>query len=916
MSTPRKLLLTAIALAILAAPGRAPAADDAYLSKLPPLLDRELFFGDPEYSGAQLSPNGEYISFVKPYNDVRNVYVKTREEPFDEARPVTADARPVLAYFWSRDSKYILYVQDKLGNENWHVYAVDPSAAPDAESGVPPARDLTPIEGITARIYALPKNAPDRIVVGMNDRDATYHDVYDVSIGTGERKLLIENTEKVGGYTFDLEGNVRLATRQTDDGGTEILRVNDDGTLAQIYTCSWEESAFPIRFDKDGKRFYMETNKGPDADLSRLALMDPSTGAEELVESDPENEVDFGSPVFDRGTDELIATVYVGDKVRIYPRTDEVKKDLEFFDKNLPDGEYNVQSSTNDMRYHLISVSRDVDPGSVYLYDREKKRIELLYKSRPELPSEYLAEMKPVRYRARDGLEIPAYLTVPRGAEPAGLPVVIFPHGGPWARDRWGYDGYAQFLANRGYAVLQMNFRGSAGYGKSFLNAGNKEWGFGAMQHDITDGVKYLIDQGVADPERVAIFGGSYGGYATLAGVTFTPDLYAAAIPYVAPSNLVTLIKSFPAYWRPFMKRWYLRVGDPDDPDDKKDLIARSPLFKASEIKSPMLVVHGLNDPRVKKSESDQLVVALRERGVNVEYIVAPDEGHGFRAPENRMALAVAIERFLAKHIGGRYQEEVPEGLAAKLAELTVDVETIALPDATLAGYAETAPLPEFAPGFVGEMKVRYKAGVTMGDQAVDVDVTRQVKSAELEGTPVWVIETVQVSSFGTTIDSSYVSAKSLRPLKRSMSMGGMTALASFTDDKIEGTIDMGGNQMPIDVDLSAPVLCDGGALEFALGALPLADGYETTLRTFDSALQQVRSWSLAVSGPESVESEAGSYNAYKIVMEPLDGGTDHSTLYVKADAPRYIVKKTGKLHARAGGGDMSMELTSVETAQ
>ncbi len=913
MSAVRGFLLLTLTLAVLAVPCHALAAEDAYLSALPPLLDRELFFGDPEYSGAQLSPDGEYISFLKQYNEVRNVYVKKRGEPFDRAKPVTADARPVLGYFWSHDSKYILYVQDKLGNENWHVYAVDPSASAESGTGVPPARDLTPIDGITARIYSLPKDAPDVMIVGMNDRDATYHDVYRVSIATGERELLIKNTEKVGGYTFDLDGNVRLAVRQMDDGGTEILRVDDDGSLARIYTCSWEESAFPIRFHKDGKRFYMVTNKGADADLSRLALVDPQTGAEEFVESDPEKEVDFGSPVFDESTDELIATVYVGDRVRIYPRTDEVRKDLEFFESHLPEGEYNVQSSTDDMRYHLISVSRDVDPGSVYLYDRKKKKVELLYKSRPDLPSEYLAEMRPLRYTARDGLEIPAYLTVPRGVEPKNLPVVIVPHGGPWARDFWGYDGYAQFVANRGYAVFQMNFRGSAGYGKGFLNAGNREWGSGAMQHDITDGVKYLIDKGIADPKRVAIFGGSYGGYATLAGVTFTPDLYAAAIPYVAPSNLVTLIKSFPAYWGPFMKRWYLRVGDPNDPEDKKDLIARSPLFKASEIRTPMLVVHGLNDPRVKKSESDQLVVALRERGINVEYLVAPDEGHGFRAPENRMALAVAIERFLFKHIGGRYQEEVPERLAVKLAELTVDVDAVELPDKTLVAYAETAPLPEFAPSLMGEMKVQYKAGVTMGERAVDLDVTREVKSAEVDGTPAWFIETISVSSFGTTIDTSYVGKETLRPIRRTMKMGGVSAHVSYSDDKIEGVFNAGGIKTPIDVDLAAPVLCDGSALEIMMGALPLADGYETTLRTFDSLTQQVRSWSLKVSGPESVESAAGPYSAYKVVMEPLDGGTDSSTLYVKADPPRYVITKAGKLHAKAGGGSVSMELTAVD---
>jgi dipeptidyl aminopeptidase/acylaminoacyl peptidase len=286
--------------------------------------------------------------------------------------------------------------------------------------------------------------------------------------------------------------------------------------------------------------------------------------------------------------------------------------------------------------------------------------------------------MKPIRYRARDGLEIPAYLTLPRGVEAKNLPVVVHPHGGPWARDGWGYDPYAQFLANRGYAVLQMNFRGSTGYGKHFLNAGDHEWGTGAMQNDITDGVKYLIDQGIADPDRVAIFGGSYGGYATLAGVAFTPDLYACAIPYVAPSNLITLVESFPAYWRPWLEgSWFKRVGDPDVEADRLDMIERSPLFKADAIKCPLLVVHGANDPRVKQHESDQIVVALRTKGKDVEYIVAPDEGHGFRAPENRKALAVAMERFLSKHLGGRLQEDVPADTAERLGEITVDVTQV-----------------------------------------------------------------------------------------------------------------------------------------------------------------------------------------------------------------------------------------------
>jgi dipeptidyl aminopeptidase/acylaminoacyl peptidase len=897
------------------APAAGAAAESDYLKSLPPLIDRELFFGDPEISGSQLSPDGEYISFIKAYNDVRNVYVKKRKDSFDKAKPVTADDRPVLGYFWSRDSKYILYVQDKLGNENWHVYAVDPSADPDPDTGVPPARDLTPVEGITARIYAVPKNTPGEFIVGMNDRDATYHDVYRVNIATGERELLIENTFKAGGFFYDLEGNVRLAIRQMDDGGLEILRVDGDD-LVQIYTCTWEETAYPVRFHKDGKRAYMQTNEGADVDLTRLVLLDPMTGEIEHVESDPEGEVDFGGAVFSNETDELIATAYVGDRTRVYPKNEQVEKDLKFFEEKLPEGEYNVQSSTRDMRYHIVSVGRDVDPGSVYLYDREKKKIELLYKSRPELPTEHLASVKPIRYKSRDGLEIPAYLTLPKGAEPKNLPVVINPHGGPWARDYWGYDPYAQFIANRGYAVLQMNFRGSSGYGKKFLNAGNKEWGFGDMQHDITDGVNYLIDQGIADPDRVSIFGGSYGGYATLAGVTFTPDLYAAAIPYVAPSNLVTLIESFPAYWGPFIKRWYLRVGDPKDEEDKKDLIARSPLFLADKIKTPMLVVHGLNDPRVMKSESDQLVVALRERGINVEYIVAPDEGHGFRAPDNRLALAAAAEKFLAKHLGGRCQEDMTAAIAEKLAELTVDVSTVELADNLLASYAETAPVPDFNEAMIRQMKMEYDAEVEIRGEAMAMSVTREVMEGEINGTAAWLVITNTDSDLGASVDTFFVDKGTLAPIAHTITRGQMKAYGEYKADSIEGEISMGSQVVPIDVSLAAPVAPDGSALEIAVVALPLAEGYETTLRMFDVVAMKVRPWSLKVVGVEKAEVPAGSFDAYKVTIEPLDGGADTTTMYVGVESPRCLLSKSAKLPAMAGGGNSSMTMTKMEEVE
>jgi len=887
-------------------------ANTAYLSDLPPLIDLELFFGDPEISSSQLSPDGEYITFLKAYNDVRNIYVKGIDEPFDDAKPLTADERPVMGYFWSQDGKYVLYVQDKLGNENWHVYAVNPSDDPDPDTGVPPARDLTPIEGITARIYAVPENRPGEMIVGMNDRDATYHDVYRVDIATGERELLIENTQKVGTWVYDLDGNVRLAVRQLDDGGTEILRVDGD-ELVQVYSCAFGESCFPSRFHKDGERTYMVTNKGEDVDLTKLVLFNPETGEEEFVESDPEGRVDFSGGVFDEDTEELIATVYVGDRTRIYPREKKIEKDLERLRKEFPDAEFNLQSSTEDMRLHLISVGTDVDPGSLYLYDRKSGDIELLYRSRPDLPSEHLAPMQAVRYKARDGLEIPAYLTVPKGAEAKDLPVVILPHGGPWARDYWGYDPYSQFLANRGYAVLQPNFRGSTGYGKKFLNAGNKEWGIGAMQHDITDGVKYLIDEGIADPDRVAIFGGSYGGYATLAGVTFTPDLYAAAIPYVAPSNLITLIKSFPAYWGPFIKGWFKRVGDPEVPEDKADLMARSPLFKAEEIKVPMLVVHGLNDPRVKKSESDMIVVACRERGLDVEYIVAPDEGHGFRAPDNRLALAAAIERFLGKHLMGRYQEDVDEEIMNKLAELTVDVDEVTLPDTTKEAYAETAPLPERSPGALRPMTVKYTADMNVSGQEMQVEMTREVRETELDGTPVWSIVTGSQTPMGAAADTFYVDKETLLPLARSITQGAAVVKLEYLPDAVKGKITMGSQEIPIDVKLNAPIMPDGGALEVVLAALPLAPEYETTLRIFDVLKQTVRPMALKVVAKETVDVASGSFETYKVSLEPLDGEPDAMTVNVRMEAPACMVHKEATLPPMTGGGTMIMKATSIE---
>ncbi len=654
--------------------GLAAAKEDS----MPPLIDREIFFGNPEMMSAKLSPDGQWISFLKPFNGVRNIWVKKTDEPFDKARPVTASTtRPIPSYFWSRDGRYLLYVQDKGGDENYHVYALDPHAEVAAGKAVPDARNLTEVDGVRAEILHLSKVDPDLLFVGINDRDPAWHDLYRVKISTGERTLIRENQEQISSWYIDLQDRLRMVSKSTPDGGTQLLSVSGNG-LKPVYECSYLEHSAITGFHPDGDKAYLVTNKGDDVDLTQFMFINPDDGSVELIESDPEKQVDFGSAWFSELTDELIATSYRGDKKRVYFKNKQWEADYEWLKQQLPGHEIGVGSATRDESLVMINANSDTDPGASYLFDRKAKTLDFLYRPRPDMPIEHLVKMEPIRYPSSDGLEIPAYLSLPRGVPARMLPLIVYSHGGPWSRDTWGYHSFAQFLANRGYAVLNVNFRGSTGYGKAFLNAGNREWG-DKMQDDLTWGVKYLVDKGIADPKRVGIMGGSYGGYATLAGMTFTPDVYAAGCSIVGPSNLLTLMDSIPPYWESFRKRMYQRVGNPDIEADRKEMMRQSPLNSAHKIKAPLMIVQGKNDPRVKEAESEQIVIAMRELGLPVQYINAPDEGHGFRRPVNNMAFIAAAEEFFAQHLGGRYQKSMPEDVARRLKEITVDVSTVKL---------------------------------------------------------------------------------------------------------------------------------------------------------------------------------------------------------------------------------------------
>lgn len=645
------------------------------LAQQPPIIDRAAFFGEIQIAAAQISPDGQYISFLKPYKGTRNIWVKKASEPFSAARPMSHEAtRPVRGYFWSRDSKYLLYAQDAGGDENFNVYAIDPTQPADPSTGTPPTRALTNYKGVRTEIFAAPKSKPDTLYIGLNDRDKRWHDLYELSISTGEKKLVKQNTEQIAGWDFDNSGTLRIAERTNKAGDTEILRVEPDG-FKLIYSCTVLESCGVAGFDADNKQVYLITNKG-DVDLTEIQMLDPSTGSTKTYEKDPENRVDSEGLLQSEVDYHVFFTRYEDDRSRLYFKDKAFENEYKWLQSKLPGKEIDFGARSKDENIWIINAHSDVEPGETYVWNRKAKKLDLQYRIREELPRDALSERKPYRYKSSDGLEIPAYLTLPKGLPAKNLPLVVFPHGGPWGRDTWGYDTFAQFFANRGYAVLQPNFRASTGYGKKFLNAGNGEWGR-KMQDDLTWGVKALIADGTVDPKKVAIAGGSYGGYATLAGVAFTPDVYAAAVAIVAPSNLITLLDAIPPYWEAGRKQMYTRMADPTTPEGKALLIAESPLTKAKDIVTPLMVVQGKNDPRVNIRESNQIVAAVRDNGKPVEYLVAPDEGHGFARPINNLAMVTAIEQFLPKYLGGRYQKDVPADVEAKLKELIVDPKTV-----------------------------------------------------------------------------------------------------------------------------------------------------------------------------------------------------------------------------------------------
>jgi dipeptidyl aminopeptidase/acylaminoacyl peptidase len=608
------------------------------------LIPLDVLFGNPERVAPDISPDGTQLAWIAPHNGVLNVSVApvgADGVDWAAAQVVTDDTdRGIRDFSWAHDGRHLLYVQDTGGDENWRLHDVDLVTGE--------RRDLTPFENVQARIVATEPKFPTEVLVGLNRDNPQLHDVYRLDLVTGELVKEVENPGFLG-FLADATMTVRLAAAPHEDGSVDVrIRDGADADWRLLLTVPAEDSLTtePIAFTADGGSVLMLSSLG--ADTARLVRIDLATGATEVLAADPEADV-TGVRLHPVTREPQIVTV-LRDRSRYQVLDPSLEPDLAAI-RALHPGDPQFSGGDDTDTTWLVSFTNDAGPVTFFSYDRPTRTGRFLFEARPELSRYQLAAMEPFSFAARDGLTIHGYATFPPGAPRAGLPMVLDVHGGPWARDVWGYNPEAQWLANRGYLCVQVNFRGSTGYGKSFVNAGDREWG-AKMQTDLTDAVAYAVGQGWADPERVAIYGGSYGGYAALAGAAFNPDVFCCAVDVVGPSNLKTLIETIPPYWAPMIATFYRRVGNPET--DAEFLWSRSPLSRAGSIRMPLLIAQGANDPRVKQAESEQIVEALREAGIDHEYMLFPDEGHGFAKPENRLRFYAAADRFLAKHLGGR----------------------------------------------------------------------------------------------------------------------------------------------------------------------------------------------------------------------------------------------------------------------
>jgi dipeptidyl aminopeptidase/acylaminoacyl peptidase len=599
----------------------------------PELIPLEILFGNPDKFSPRISPDGRRLAYIAPHDGVLNVWLGTVGS--DDFKPITDDRdRGIRSFNWCHDNRTILYTQDQGGDENFRIYSVNTDGGPVV--------DRTPFDGVQAQLLALSKERPDQVVIGINKDNEQLHDAYVLTLSTGDLEKVAENPGYVQ-WAVDQQLSVRGGAAPRPDGGFDfhiddklVLGVDmEDGLSTDI-----------IGFTHDGTGLYVKTSTG--ANAARLLLLDLVSGQQTVIAEDPKYDIDI--VVLHPDTRQVQVVVFLEDRLRYEVLDPSVQGDIDALQR-LHHGDLVLQGRDHADRTWLAAYTADDGPVSFFAWDRDKQEATFLFDHMTALTDYELAKMEPFAFEARDGLTVHGYLTFPVGVERSNLPAVLNVHGGPWARDEWGFNQEAQWLANRGYVCVQVNYRGSTGYGKDFVNAGNREWG-AKMHDDLLDAVDFVVGQGWVDRERVAIYGGSYGGYAALVGATFTPDVFRCAVDIVGPSSIKTLIESIPPYWEPLVVQFHTRVGNPETEEDF--LWSRSPLSKVDQIKIPILIAQGANDPRVKQAESEQIVAAMKEKGIDYEYLLFPDEGHGFAKPENNLAFHAAAERFLAQHLGGR----------------------------------------------------------------------------------------------------------------------------------------------------------------------------------------------------------------------------------------------------------------------
>jgi dipeptidyl aminopeptidase/acylaminoacyl peptidase len=665
-----RALLGLASVLIFATASRAPAQSTARGDSLPELIPIEALFESPVMQWGGISPDGRWLSYMKSWRGHQNVFVHPVGS--EGERNVTRDSvRSIGSYWWSADGKRILWLQDRGGDENYHLHVAD------IADSLGEVRDLTPFKNIEVEVLALPSASPGVAIITLNKRDPALADAYRVDLATGNLELAAENPGTFLGYVADRDNRVRAAYAVDSGGHYQLFaRASETAPWRMVKSYSVEDKITPLRFATAGS-LYMTSNE--DTDLARLVLVDLASGKETVVDSDPLKQADIDQILFDDRTGELLMTRYVGDTARLYPKTRDMKA-LLVAARSAGGGVVEMGGGTNDRSQWVVTLNTPTRPSVTYLYSRRRGSLEKFYDPRPGLRGYRFAQKSPISFLSRDGLRIHGYVTLPPGRPARALPLVVLVHGGPWGdQDKWEFDSDVQLLANRGYVVLQVNYRGTTGLGKKFARAAKKQFGR-AMHTDLLDGMSRLAKQGLIDTTRVAIMGGSYGGYATLVGMTFTPEKFACGVDYAGTSNLVTLLESFPPSWRPFLPRsWYPFVGDPRDPADRADMLAHSPLLRADSARAPLLIFQGANDPRVTKTQADRIAVALHRRHIPVTYLLATNEGHGFAESETALAVTRATEQFLGACLGGRVQAQVAPAVSRALSAMLVNVDTLHL---------------------------------------------------------------------------------------------------------------------------------------------------------------------------------------------------------------------------------------------